>query len=74
VVDSTAFVTPADFRRFIPADLATPFTSAELAVALQRPDYVAHKVTYCLRKMGTLAVVGKRRRAWLYALANEPIG
>jgi hypothetical protein len=70
VVESAAFVTPADFRRFIPADLATPFTSGELAVALQRPDDVAHKITYCLRKMGTLAVVGKRRRAWLYALAD----
>jgi hypothetical protein len=68
VVDSVVFVDPSDFRRFIPVDLSTPFTSHELAVALQRPDYVAHKITYCLRKMGVLAVVGKRRRAWLYAL------
>jgi hypothetical protein len=68
VVDSAIFNTPADFRRFIPADLASPFTSHELAVALQRPDYVAHKITYCLRKMGTLNVVGKRGRAWLYTL------
>ena len=74
VVDSAAFVTPADFRRFIPAGLAAPFTSGELAVALQRPDDVAHKITYCLRKMGTLLVVGKRRRAWLYAFADEPLG
>jgi hypothetical protein len=74
VVDSASFATPADFRRFIPADLATPFTSGELAVALRRPDYVAHKITYCLRKMDTLAVVGKRQRAWLYALADEPTG
>ena len=70
VVESTAFSTPADFRQFIPADLATPFTSHELAVALQQPDYVAHKITYCLRKMGTLDVVGKQRRAWLYTIAD----
>jgi hypothetical protein len=70
VIESASFVTPADFQRFIPADLATPFTSHELAVALQRPDYVAHKITYCLRKMGMLDVVGKRRRAWLYTLAD----
>lgn len=70
VVDNIPFVTPADFRRFIPVDLTLPFTSHELAVALRRPDYVAHKITYCLRKMGTLEVVGKRQRAWLYALAD----
>ncbi len=73
VVDSTLFTTPADFRRFIPANLAMPFTSHELAVALQRPDAAAHKITYCLRKMGALVVVGKRRRAWLYTLAAAPI-
>jgi hypothetical protein len=70
VVESIPFLAPADFQCFIPADLAAPFTSHELAVALQRPDYVAHKITYCLRKMGVLTVIGKRRRAWLYALAD----
>lgn len=70
LVESASFVTPADFRRFIPVDLATPFTSGELAVVLQRPDDFAHKMTYCLRKMGTLTVVGKRQRARLYALAE----
>jgi hypothetical protein len=67
VIESATFNTPLDFQRFIPADLATPFTSHELASVLQRPVYVAHKITYCLRKMGTLQVVGKRGRAWLYA-------
>ena len=70
VVDSVVFVAPDDFQCFIPADLTTPFTSHELAVALQRPDDFAHKMTYCLRKMGTLTVVGKRHRARLYALAD----
>jgi len=74
VVDNASFATPVDFRRFIPADLAMPFTSHELAVALQRPDDAAHKLTYCLRKMGTVVIVGKRRRACLYALADEPLG
>ena len=66
VIESIEFAAPSDFRRFIPADLAVPFTSRDLAAALQRPDYVAHKITYCLRKMGVLTVVGKRQRAWLY--------
>ena len=39
VVDSVVFVDPGDFRCFIPADLTTPFTSHELAVALQHRQY-----------------------------------
>ena len=68
VIEAIEFATPSDFRRFIPIDLLAPFTSRELAEAVQRPDYFAHKITYCLRKMGVLTVVGKRQRAWLYAL------
>lgn len=73
VVDSVVFTDPGDFRRFIPADLAQPFTSRDLAVALQRPEYLAHKITYCLRKMGVLTTVGKRRRAWLYTWAASTV-
>ncbi len=68
VVDRVTFATPADFRRFIPPELSSPFTSHALAEALQRPDYLAHKMTYCLRKMDVLTIVGKRQRAWLYAV------
>jgi len=70
VIESIEFAAPADFQRFIPTDLPAPFTSRELAQALQRPDYFAHKITYCLRKMGVLTVVGKRQRAWLYVLTD----
>jgi hypothetical protein len=66
VIEAIEFAGPSDFRRFIPIDLPVPFTSRELAAVMQRPDYFAHKITYCLRKMGVLTVVGKRQRAWLY--------
>ena len=70
VIDRVEFTGPVDFRRFIPANLPSPFTSRDLAAALNQPDYLAHKVTYCLRQMGTLEVVGKRRNAWLYAIKD----
>jgi hypothetical protein len=72
VMEALTFAVPHDFRRFIPADLSMPFTSHALATALQRPDYLAHKMTYCLRKMGVLTIVGKQQRAWLYALLDSP--
>ena len=71
VVSTTSFRTAADFRCFIPAALDQPFTSHELALAVQRPDFFAQKMTYCLRKMGTLIRVGKRQRAWLYTVAES---
>ncbi len=71
VVSTTSFKTAADFRCFIPAALDQPFTSHDLALAVQRPDFFAQKMTYCLRKMGTLVSVGKRQRAWLYRLADQ---
>jgi hypothetical protein len=70
VIEAIEFAAPSDFQRFIPVDLSAPFTSRELATALQRPAYFAHKITYCLRKMGVLIVVGKRQRAWLYAFSR----
>lgn len=40
----------------------------KMVVALQGPNDVAHEITYHLRKKGILTAVGKRRRAWSYAL------
>lgn len=66
VIDRVVFSTPDDFRRFIPRELPQPFTSGELAAALDRPLMLAQKITYCLRRMGVIEPVGRRRRAVLY--------
>ena len=66
VIDRVTFATPDDFRRFIPRDLPQPFTSRELAAALDGPPALAQKITYCLRRMDLLEPVGCRRRARLY--------
>jgi hypothetical protein len=67
VIDATVFESPADFRRFLPEGLPTPFTTTDLAHHGHYPRYLAQKMTYCLRRMGALGVVGKRRNAVLYA-------
>jgi hypothetical protein len=67
VMDFEVFESPADYaHRFLPADLPQSFTSRELAHALGQPDYLGHKATYCLRKMGLLEEVGRRGRAKLW--------
>jgi hypothetical protein len=67
VVEVVTFAAAADFLRLIPADLAEPFTSRELAQAIGCDARVAQRATYCLRRMGAITPAGKRGRAWVYS-------
>ena len=61
------FDTVEDFAALLPDHLEQPFTTKELAQALgERPDLIG-KMSYCLREMGVLEVVGKRGNAYLMA-------
>lgn len=67
VVEKCDFNSPADFTRFIPDDLVRPFTNRELSEAAGLRLALTGKLTYCLRKMGLVEVVGKRGNAQLHA-------
>jgi hypothetical protein len=71
VVGRRLFAAPADLGALLPADLAAPFTTADLAVALGRSRRLAQQMAYCLREMGVLTPVGRRGRAILYAPATS---
>lgn len=68
------FADAADFCALLPAELVSPFTTRDLATAARLPLNLAYKMTYCLRRMGAIAEMGKRKRAALYALtASAPL-
>jgi hypothetical protein len=67
VVGSHVFEQPADLLALVPSGLPDPFTPVQLARALDRPAWLARKMTYCLREMGMLAPAGKRGRSNLFA-------
>ena len=67
LVSQRLFNNPSDFDYFIPKTLDEPFTTAEFAKAHGCSRRLAQKATYCLRKMGSLRVVGKKRNAFLHA-------
>ena len=69
VVERRIFAQPADFLGFVPEQLERPFTNRELAESTGYAPRLAEKLTYCLKKMGALEVVGRRRRAQLFAEA-----
>jgi hypothetical protein len=66
VVDSVSLHHPADYLAFVPASLDEPFTTADLARAIDRPPWMARKIAYVLREMDVLAAVGKQENAILY--------
>ena len=70
VLDVVDLADPADLIQLLPADLAEPFTTADLAAAAGCPRRVAQQAAYCLRHMGAAEVVGKEGNAISYRLAR----
>lgn len=66
VLEKKVFYTPVDFLMLKPTSLKTPFTNADLAHSLKKPLSLARKMSYCLRKMGIIRVVGKKGRSFIF--------
>ena len=67
VCDRRLFRTAADFARLLPPRLEEPFTNRALAAADAMPVSLAGMMTYTLRRMGAIELVGHRNRAHLFA-------
>lgn len=57
----------ADLMGFVPVGLDDPFTTADLAEALETSRRTAQQMVYCLRSIGTVVPSGMRGRAPLFA-------
>ena len=62
---------PSTYRYLVPVELPEPFTSRDLARSLALSRRLGQQMAYCLRKMGVVEVVGKRRNAYLYLSVGE---
>jgi hypothetical protein len=71
VVQVVALYEEKDFCRFISPGCPQPFTSRELAQALQVPTYLGYKIIYCLNAMHLLELAGQRGRARLFRPAER---
>lgn len=71
VVGVARFAGPQDFLGFLPEGLMEPFTTSQLAKAGKYQLDMAQKITYCLRRMGAIAAVGKQGSAILYATTTH---
>ena len=68
VEESRTIASSDDLAAFLPSDLPTPFTTADLAESLQAPRRLAQQMVFCLRELGELQIVGKAGNAIEYAL------
>jgi len=75
VTDVHQFSTADDLARLVPADeLPSPFHTGHLAEAMELDRWIAQRIAYCFRKMGTTNEVGKKGNALLYVRAgNHPV-
>ena len=67
VVEVVRIERPTDLAALLPAALAEPFTTRDVATALKLPAVLARQVVYCLRESGELAEAGRLGRAPAYA-------
>ena len=61
---------PDDFAALLPATLAEPFTSSDIATALSLRRGHGQKIAYCLRHMEAIHIVGKQGNAYQYRRAG----
>jgi hypothetical protein len=66
VTDRALFKNSKDFLKFLPEDLNDLFTNKMLARKTGISISLARKVTYCLRKMGAIATVGKNGKELMF--------
>jgi hypothetical protein len=71
VFDRIVFRDSQDFLEFLPKDLHGNFTNKTVASKLGISIRLAQKITYCLRKMGAISVVGKKKNELLFQV-SEP--
>jgi hypothetical protein len=70
VNSKTFFKNEKDFLRFLPSDLTKPFTNKKLSKLSGVSINLARKITYCLRKMGTITTVGKKGKELIFDVSS----
>ena len=66
VIGEDTYQTRADLRGLLPADLPKIFGTGEIAESMEIERWFAQRIAYCLRKTGTVKIVGKKGNSLQY--------
>ncbi len=69
VLERRRFRCAADLLELVQGPLPEPFTTADLAVAMSEPRWLAQKLAYTLREAGVVELCGKNGNALCYRLS-----
>jgi hypothetical protein len=71
VVDSKLFMQPRDMANLIPESLEEPFTTSDIAKACGMRRFLAQKMAYCLREMGAIIPLERKKSGIQYIRSTE---
>ena len=71
VLDSKLFTQPRDMAALIPDSVGEPFTTNDIAKACKLPRILAQKMAYCLREMGAIVPLERKKKGILYTRSAE---
>jgi hypothetical protein len=71
VLDSKLFMHPRDMAALIPDCVGEPFTTNDIAKARSIPKFMAQKMAYCLREMGAIVALGRKKTGIQYMRSTE---
>ena len=71
VLDRRRFVQPRDMAALIPERVEEPFTTTDIANALNLPRFIAQKMAYCLREMGAIVPLERKKSGIRYTRSAE---
>ena len=64
--EAQRIATAADLELLLPGPLPKVFDTKELATHYGLPRHIAQRIAYCMREMGSIVQVGKRRNSLIY--------
>lgn len=71
IYERVVFENKSDFLGFFPENFVEPFTNKIVAKKLNISIRLAQKITYSLRKMNLLIIVGKKKRELLFRIHKK---
>lgn len=71
VLESKRFAVPRDMAGLIPESVEEPFTTSDIAKGCKLPRFMAQKMAYCLREMGAIVSLERKKSGIQYVRSTE---